>query len=93
MILALRFTGIEGVQGEMQAEQGKPQRQNNRLRDYGLKFVMTSNEVDWKEMEDIRDRASAALQKSGYIPAQLVTRTNALISEYRDRKQQAAESQ
>jgi TRAP-type C4-dicarboxylate transport system substrate-binding protein len=53
------------------------------LKQNGLKFVFTEDEVAKADLTDIRLRATRELVQAGYIPQALMTRTQGLLDEYR----------
>jgi TRAP-type C4-dicarboxylate transport system substrate-binding protein len=56
------------------------------LRQNGIKPMLAWKDVDQKQLYVLRDRASAELVKSGYLPAAMVERVKRAIAAYRSAK-------
>lgn len=53
------------------------------LKESGIQFMWSWDEIDQKELFDLRDKAAAHLEKTGYIPKNYFDRTRKLLEEYR----------
>ncbi len=60
------------------------------LKQQGLQIAFTQDDVDEKQLLDIRDRAAQELMHSGYIPSELFARVKRLQEAYRAKSRAAA---
>ena len=81
----LRRTGEEAGQRLVTATRRDNRKSLAVLRQHGVTFT-----TEWKDKDsvifELRDRAAAALAKSGYIPADIYDRTRQALEVYRARK-------
>ena len=54
------------------------------LSDNGIEFLWKKEDVDYEKLFKIRDKAAKYLEDTNYIPKQLFTRVEKLLSEIRE---------
>jgi TRAP-type C4-dicarboxylate transport system substrate-binding protein len=63
------------------------------LKESGIEFMWNWDEIDQKELFDLRDKAAAHLEKTKYIPKHYFERTRKLLDTYRLKKQLTEKSE
>ena len=82
----LKTTGKQAGENILQVTRRDNEKSIELLKQSGITFMWDRNEAEAKEMLSIRDEAAARLAKTDYIPAELFTRTETMLEEFRNRQ-------